>query len=52
MEQVFQAVQGDVGQQGRDRPANNLAKTVTIETIIERARLRPQYGQGWTPGGM
>jgi len=25
---------------------------VMIETIIERARLRPQYGQGWTPGGM
>jgi hypothetical protein len=51
-QQRFQSIQGSIRQRGGDLPANNLAKTVTIETIIDRARLRPQYGQGWTPGGM
>ncbi len=40
-------IQSDVGQQRRNRPTNNLAKSwLTFDIVIPRFRLKPIRGQG------
>jgi hypothetical protein len=50
--QVEQVVQVHVREKWGDHPAHNVANSVLIETMIDRARLRPSRGSDWRPGGM
>jgi hypothetical protein len=48
--QVEHVVQEHVRQKWRDLASNNLAKNwLSLDNIIPRTRLRPRYGQGWSP---
>ena len=45
---AFQAMEGDVGQQGRGHPSYNLAnRLIEFSLAIPRERLRPGYGDGF-----
>jgi hypothetical protein len=52
VEGLLEPVQVDVRQQRRNHASNNVANTVVIETMIDRARLRPIRGADWRPGGI